>query len=83
MKKILIRCCVVLLATLSALALWVNSWRDTPHGQLTAPAAIIAKVSTWQAAGEADASPAARRASRRNSIGLVTAPPTDMASVRN
>ncbi len=80
-KKVLTLCCVVLLASLSALALWVNSWRDTPHGQLSTPAAIIAKVSTWQAATEADASPAAMRASRHKSIGLVTAPAASMAAI--
>ena len=83
MKKILILCCAALLVALGTLTLLINSWMDTPNGQLTAPAAIIARLATWQAASEGIPSATTMRASRHDSIGLVTGPPVKMAQVHD
>ena len=72
----------VLLTTL-ATALLLLSWMHTPHGWLTVPAALIAKVASAQEALSSAASIADTRASRRASTGLVTGQPAAVAEVRN
>ncbi len=72
----------LLLLTVVAVALLL-SWMHTPHGWLTVPAALIAKVATAQEALSNAASIEETRASRRASTGFVTGKPAGVAEVRN
>lgn len=82
MKKIL-GICLTLLLLAVAVMLLVADWRQTPYGQLTTPAAIIARISTWQEAVSDSSSAQAMRDSRRGAIGMVSGAPAEMQQVRN
>lgn len=82
MKKALGISLILLFLTV-ALVLQVSEWRQTPYGQLSTPAAIIARISTWQESGSSTASVQAMRESRRGAVGLVSGPPAEMQLVQN
>lgn len=81
MKIALLMILTLLLTGLAALILLVNSWRNTPYGRLTLPAAIITKLSDWQAPSGGE-TPQAMRATRDKAIGFFIAPPIEMQQVR-
>ena len=79
MKKIL----GALLLVVGLCALLLVSWMHTPHGWLTAPAAIISKLAALQESASDNQSIAATRVSRRGATKLVTGTPAAVAEVRN
>jgi acetyl esterase len=83
MKKILLGITGVSLLLLAIGAWQINRWMDTPHGRLTAPAAIMLQLAALVADPKIDADPVATRAARRKSIGLVTAAPAALFKVEN
>lgn len=83
MKITLIIVFGTLLLCLGVLVLLVSKWRRTPYGQLTTPAAIIARLSAWQESASSNATVQALRESRRRAVRLVCAPPAAMQDVRN
>jgi acetyl esterase len=58
-------------------------WMHTAHGWLTAPAAVIAKLTDLQASLSSNQSVAEMRASRRAASGWFMAEPPQLAEVRN
>jgi len=83
MKKALITLVGLLLLGVGVLALLVSDWRQTPYGQLSTPAAIIARLAVWQETAGGNTTPQAMRDSRRAAVGLVSGPPATMQAVRN
>ena len=83
MKKFLIILFGTLLLSAGVLMLLISDWRQTPYGQLTTPAAIIAKLATWQETGSSIPTAQSMRDSRRGAISLVSGPPIAMQKVRN
>ncbi|MBF7729737.1 alpha/beta hydrolase [Pseudomonas sp. N040] len=79
MKKLL----GALLLVVGVPALILLYWMHTPQGWLTAPAAVIAKLAELQEYSSDNPSIADTRASRRAAIGFFTAPPAQVAEVRN
>ena len=83
MKKILLGITGVAVL-LSALGAWqINRWMDTPHGRLTAPAAVLLKLMALMADPKTDLDPVATRAARRKSIALLTGAPTPVFKVED
>lgn len=83
MKKALIILFGTLILGAGVLMLLVSDWRQTPYGQLTSPAAIIAKLATWQESANSNPTVQGMRDSRRGAIGLVSGTPATMQDVRN
>jgi len=83
MKKILLGITGVSMLLLAIGAWQINRWMDTPHGRLTAPAAVLLQLAALVADPKIDSDPIATRAARRNSIRLVTAAPPAVFNVEN
>lgn len=66
-----------------AVALQVRRWRRHPQGLLSLPAALIGRLTTWQAALAGEQTPEAMRASRDKAIGLFVAPAIPLHDVRD
>ncbi|MBK9520755.1 MAG: alpha/beta hydrolase [Rhodocyclaceae bacterium] len=81
MKKIILAISGVTLLLLALGAWQINRWTDTPHGRLTAPAAVLLKLVDLAADQKTDLDPLATRAARRKSISLVTGSPTPVFKV--
>lgn len=83
MKKIIPVITGIALVIVGLSAWQINRWMDTPHGRLTAPAAVLLKVVALAANTKTDLDPLATRAARRKSISLVTGSPTPVFKVED
>ncbi len=81
MKKIILVIAGIAIVIVVLFTWQINRWMDTPHGRLTAPAAVLLKLVDLAADPNTDLDPLATRAARRKSISLITGSPMPVFKV--